>query len=151
VLDAQKQIQRPSSAPKIFNNIKKIIVWAVIIILVLLVISFLVTRMDSVETSDQYMIGEGWQAVFLNNEQTYFGKVTTINDEVIILESVYYLQDQKSLQAGPQPKEGEIALVKLGSEIHGPNNQLIIPKTSITFIENLKDTSAIVRAIEKNN
>ncbi|OIO47305.1 MAG: hypothetical protein AUJ28_00955 [Parcubacteria group bacterium CG1_02_37_51] len=147
----QKQIQRPSLAPKLLDNTKKVIIWLVILIILALIISFFVNKIRNVDTANQYLLSDGWQAVFLNNDQTYFGKITTINDEVVVLESVYYLQDQKDLQAGPQPKEGELALVKLGSEVHGPNNLMIIPKTSITFIENLKDTSAIVRAIEKNN
>ncbi|MFH1667690.1 MAG: hypothetical protein ABH884_01530 [Candidatus Komeilibacteria bacterium] len=148
--DAQKQIQRPSDALKLLYRFKKIIILVIILILVILVASYLVGKIGNNGTSDQYLISDGWQAVFLNNQQTYFGKIGAINDEVIILESVYYLQDQKDLQVGPQPKEGELALVKLGSEVHGPNNQMIIPKTSIAFIENLKETSAIVRAIEKN-
>ena len=92
-----------------------------------------------------------WQAVFLNNGQTYFGKVNKENNLVVVLENIYYLQSNMNLQSsGKDLKKqgGEFALIKLGNEIHGPYDEMFINKSSVNFIENLKANSKIVKAIE---
>jgi hypothetical protein len=35
-----------------------------------------------------------WQAVFLSNEQVYFGKLKSANSSYPVLEDIYYLQVQ---------------------------------------------------------
>lgn len=142
-------MERPSSSLKAVYNSKKIIVTIIGIIVLVLIVVFSGRQLIS-NSGDGYFIADGYQAVFVNNGETYFGKVGSINSDILVLEGVYYLQDQQPLQFGPQPKESELALVKLGSEIHGPQNQMIIPMKSINYIENLKETSAIVRAINKS-
>ena len=104
---------------------------------------------SSVDYLAEYNIQSEWQAVFLDNGQTYFGQLKNVNSQTLWLDNVYYLQSQTPLQSGPQPKEGEIAIVKLGKEIHAPEAQMIIPTVGISYVENLKDTSAIVRAIKQ--
>lgn len=94
-----------------------------------------------------------WQAVFLTNGQVYFGKVTNGNQSEVILEDIYYLQVTRPLQqqaaAGeeqPNP-QGELSLVKLGSELHGPTDAMHINRQQILFIEDLKDDSSVSQAI----
>jgi len=43
----------------------------------------------------------------------------------------------------------EPGLIKLGNEIHGPADSMIITKDHILFIEQLKDDSKVVRAIKE--
>jgi hypothetical protein len=143
-------MNKPSAPIQTFYNIKKIASIAVFLVIIVLLIIFIGGRFNNNSDVSSYHIGDGYQAIFVNNGETYFGKVIEVNDSVLVLDNVYYLQDQQSLQSGPQPKESELALIKLGSEIHGPQNQMIIPIDSISFIENLKETSAIVRAIGKS-
>jgi len=142
-------MEKPSGGVKAVYNSKKLISAVFGTIMLLLVVTFIGSRLVNSENGDSYIV-DGYQAVFVNNGETYFGKVISMNNEVLVLEGVYYLQDQQPLQAGPQPKESELALIKLGSEIHGPKNQMIIPIESVSYVENLKETSAIVRAIQKS-
>jgi len=88
-----------------------------------------------------------WRAVFLTNNQVYFGHFRDWQGgDYITLTDIYYLQlGQGQLQTGgPAP---ELKVVKLGSEIHGPKDMMVIPKTQILFWEDLRDDSQVVQAI----
>lgn len=88
----------------------------------------------------------GWQAVFLNNSQTYFGKLEDVNQGYVKLTNVYYLRAGGNLQEGGT-EGGDISLVKLGGELHGPEDAMYIRKDSILFWENLKDSARVVQLI----
>lgn len=90
-----------------------------------------------------------YQAVFLNNGQTYFGKLYDENGLWPTLRDVYYLQVTQS----PQPiKAGEttstnVALIKLGGELHGPTDEMRINRDQILFIEDLRSDSRVLQSI----
>lgn len=85
-----------------------------------------------------------WQAVFLANNQVYFGSLQNEDANYVTLSNVYYLRTADDLQ-----KSGEsLNLVKLGGELHGPEDTIYIPKSSILFWENMKDTSRVVQTIQ---
>lgn len=84
-----------------------------------------------------------WQAVFLDNGQVYFGKLAQDGRNSVALSNVYYLRTAGDLaDAG-----ATINLIKLGGELHGPEDVLHIPTGKILYWENLKDSSAIVQRI----
>jgi len=93
-----------------------------------------------------------WQAVFLSNNQVYFGKIVKITDKEIVLRDIYYLQSAQLLQG---PKETHIVsaqapfLVKLGSELHGPYDEMRINRGQVLFIEDLKSDSPVMEAIKQ--
>lgn len=89
-----------------------------------------------------------WQAVFLSNGQVYFGRLENYNRGYARLTSVYYLRAADALQQGGGEANQSINLVKLGGELHGPEDEMFIPKDKIQFWENLKASSQVVRAIE---
>lgn len=81
-----------------------------------------------------------YQAVFLANGSTYFGKLQQQGDEWFVLTDVYYL----SASEGSAPQ-----LIKRGSEPQGPREPMIIPQANVLFIENLRADSEIVTAITR--
>jgi hypothetical protein len=81
-----------------------------------------------------------YQAVFLTNGATYFGKLQAQGDDWFLLSDVFYLS--ASEQSGTQ-------LIKRGSEAQGPKEPMIISRVQVLFIENLKDDSDIVALIKK--
>lgn len=94
-----------------------------------------------------------YQAVFFSNGQVYFGKLHTLNGGYMKLTDVFYLQtktaDSTKLQdAGTQSNPG-VELIKLGSEIHGPTDEMIISKDQILFFENLKTDGTVTTSITK--
>ncbi|MBI2039285.1 MAG: hypothetical protein HYT22_03335 [Candidatus Niyogibacteria bacterium] len=89
-----------------------------------------------------------YQAVFLDNNQVYFGRLTNVASAYPVLKDIFYLR----VTQGLQPPEGgdaqpNINLVKLGTELHGPSDEMRINREHILFIEDLKDDSEVTKAI----
>lgn len=99
-----------------------------------------------------------WQAVFLVNGQVYFGKVSSVSNKTLALSDIYYLQvvtkplqtTQQGATAAPdQSGQQELTLIKLGNEIHGPTDRMVINRDQIVLTEVLKKDSRVVQAISK--
>ena len=82
---------------------------------------------------------ETYQALFLTNNQIYFGHLET-GKEFFILRDVYYVQ------VADNGAQGRI--VKLGDvETHQPQNTMIINSDHVLFWENLKPESPVIKTI----
>ena len=92
-----------------------------------------------------------WQAVFLSNGQVYFGQVSNEKTDIVVVKNIYYLQVTRTLQPpeGDVQQQSELSLVKLGNELHGPEDEMRINRDHILFIEDLKPDGKVVRAIER--
>ncbi len=94
------------------------------------------------------------QAVFLANGQVYFGKLQRSGD-YLRLTDVFYLQTQNSTDAtkedakDPQAATSDASaqLIKLGDEVHGPEDEMIISRDQVLFFENLKPDGKVVKLI----
>lgn len=86
----------------------------------------------------------GYQAIFLTNGQVYFGKIVEADKDFVELKYIYYLQ------TGPEDSPNKLeasSLVKLGNELHGPDDAMYINRQQILFWENLKEDGQVLRAI----
>lgn len=97
------------------------------------------------------------QAVFLTNDQVYFGKITAITDDVVVMENIYYLQntgnqaaDDAKQEATSPTQQSNMSLAKLGNELHAPEDRMQINKEQVLFWENLKDDGKVSQAIKEN-
>lgn len=97
--------------------------------------------------------GNKYQAVFFTNGQVYFGKLTQVNGDYMRLENVYYLQnkeqtqDETSPQSASKQDASDVELIKLGNEIHGPEDEMVISKDQVLFFENLKPAGTVSQTI----
>jgi len=94
-----------------------------------------------------------YQAVFFTNGQVYFGKLSTLNDEYLKLTDIYYLQTQAAdaTESNPQQTsndQSDVQLIKLGEEIHGPEDEMVLSKDQLLFYENLKVDGKVAQSIE---
>lgn len=102
------------------------------------------------------MISDGvmrdrYQAVFLTNNQVYFGKISNVNSNYVDLKDIYYLQVQQTVQpADGTSADPKVTLAKLGTELHAPEDHMRINRDQILFWENLSDKGKVVEAINKN-
>lgn len=89
------------------------------------------------------------QAVFLTNGQVYFGKINSVNSKYLDLRGIYYLNVNQQVQPNQDTTQSQssISLVKLGCELHGPVDQMIVNRDQVTFWENLKDDGQVTKAI----
>lgn len=117
---------------------------------VLLVVIVLVVLWQTGNLGVAISKSDAYQAVFLSNNQVYFGKLSNENSQYPALRDVYYLQVTQTLQPKDEnaPPVPNINLVKLGGEIHGPTDEMRINRDHILFVEDLKADSQVVTAIK---
>ncbi len=99
----------------------------------------------------KYVLTDKYQAVFLSSGQVYFGKIATLNNRYVDLRSTFYLnsQTQPGQTSASTTNSNQFTLVKLGCELHGPYDQMIINHSDVTFWENLRDDSQVVKSIKQ--
>lgn len=95
-----------------------------------------------------------YQAVFFTNGQVYFGKLHQFNGESMKLTDIFYLQSSSSNAGSSNPQstssdKSNVQLIKLGDEIHGPEDEMIISKDQVLFYENLKPDGKVAQSIAK--
>ena len=81
-----------------------------------------------------------YQAVFLTNGQTYFGRYYDRIGAYAKIEDVYYLQQTQGTDANAAP---DTKIVRRGRELHGPASRMLVPRSAILFVEDLTDASPI--------
>lgn len=118
---------------------------------------------------------ETYQAVFLSNGQIYFGQLDTLSRSHMHLSDVYYIQETTTVveepvattelpvdadtvsalgaadevavaESTPQTQTG-LQVVRVGSEIHQPVNELVLNRDHIIMWQNLSPDSQIIDAI----
>ncbi len=96
---------------------------------------------------DKYIDPAKHQAIFLNNGQVYFGNISDLNKDFLTLSNIYYLRVNQQVQPGRQASQNDVSLVKLGCELHGPEDIMVVNRDQVTFWENLKDDGQVATAI----
>jgi hypothetical protein len=91
---------------------------------------------------------DAYQAVFLASGQTYFGRVESVDAKYLKLTSIYYLNDTSGSQNGLQKASATTSLVKLGCEIHAPQDKMVINMSQVSFWENLKGSGDVAKGIK---
>ncbi len=116
----------------------------VVILAILTSLVFSTTKNES-----KYIDHSKLQAVFLNNGQVYFGNIDALNDDYVKLNNIYYLRVNQQVQPDQQANPNDVSLAKLGCELHGPQDQMIINRSEVTFWENLKGDGQVAKAVEE--
>lgn len=103
-----------------------------------------------------------WQAVFLSNDQVYFGHLSQYGLNYWRLDNAHYIkvtkvpvapavpQDPKA-KTNPQDQqpqfENRTSIVKISDDMHQPEETLYIPKEHILFWQDLQNSSSIVQTL----
>ena len=96
--------------------------------------------------------GSKYQAISLVNGSTYFGKLKMLNGDYVKLTDIYYPELKNATSSDLQDSansSAEIQLIKLGDEVHGPEDEMVINKSQIIYFENLKKDGKVTTAILK--
>jgi len=89
----------------------------------------------------------GLYAVFLSNGQVYFGSIANETDKVVLLKGIYYIQMASGAKAA-MADQSDVSLLKLGNEMHAPQDWMEINRDQVLFIEQLKPDGKVAKAIE---
>ncbi|MEO5950617.1 MAG: hypothetical protein ABIQ04_04170 [Candidatus Saccharimonadales bacterium] len=151
--------QRPSAprhSPKKEKSVKRFLLPIIIgLVLVIIGITGWFLWSNNTQSTSTAIDSSKYQAVFFTNGQVYFGKLQSFNSDYLKLTDIYYLQTQTATGAdskNPQQTstdQSNVQLIKLGDEIHGPEDQMIIAKSQLLFYENLKTDGKVAQSIDK--
>jgi flagellar basal body-associated protein FliL len=166
------RVQRPQTAPAMQQPMYQeptskssskswIILGVVVVVLIVVGVLFrdklFGAKSSKVKGTVTSMANSGYQAIFLTNGQVYFGKITKMDSDYLTASDIYYLQVvQPPLQGSGQDAaaaqaqaaaQPQISLVKLGNELHGPEDEMHISRAQVLFYENLKEDGSVVKAI----
>jgi hypothetical protein len=94
-----------------------------------------------------------YQAVFVNANGTpggalYFGHIKSLTNQYIYLTNVFYLQNKTA--AGLSSADA-FNLVKMGCEVQGPVDQMIIKASQVYFWQNLQSNGQLSQKIAQFN
>jgi len=138
------------------NQIKKSpsrLYFLVLVVLIVLVIALtamlIIVQTGEKNNTERYQ--DRWQAVFLENGQVYFGQIIAEKENELVLKNIYYYPENflNYLQGGEERQLSDLSIIKLGTELHGPEDQMIINRSFVMFVENLKENSKILQTIKK--
>ena len=122
-------------------------------IIILAVIGFF--AWSAFQNKGMVIDGSKYQAVFFTNGQVYFGKLKAQGADYLQLNDVFYLQtnsetpSENPQQATTTTDQSNVQLIKLGDEIHGPEDEMVISKDQILFYENLKADGKVTQSIQQ--
>lgn len=148
------------SAKKQGKKLSRLLKWNTIILLisVCILIIAIVAGVAFFKTKEQskYVDSGKLQAVFLSGGQVYFGNISALNSQYMTLNNIYYLRVNQTVQPNQSNNtaNNDVSLVKLGCELHGPTDQMVINADQVIFWENLKSDGQVSKAVAefvKNN
>jgi hypothetical protein len=152
--NSNQKIQNVSTNRKSTNPKSKILsaksllsLAAALIVIMIAIYSFSVF---GGKTQGKYLDKNKLQSVFLNTGQVYFGNIKSFNKESIVLDNIFYLQTTTA----SGNSSTNVNLIKLGCEIHAPEDRMIINLREVTFWENLSSNGKVANAVanyQKNN
>lgn len=153
-----QQAAAQSGSSKINKVLAGVIGLLLALALICAAVWMVTAKNDAVNGATTAVKKDQYQAVFLTNGQVYFGKVSASSGDYISLSDIYYLQVDQSVQPSTENKDTEsqnattdpnsnVQLVKLGNELHGPEDQMQISSKQVLFWENLKNDGKVAQAI----
>ncbi len=134
-------------SPRLFQWASIVLLFSATILVVALVLSLF---FGGAKPEGKYVNKGSMQAVFLNNGQVYFGNIRTLNDKYVRVGNIYYLRVNQQVQPNQSTTNAaaqDISLVKLGCELHGPADEMLINRDQVTFWENLKSDGQVAKAV----
>jgi len=85
-------------------------------------------------------------AVYLDSGQVFYGRKDKSDKNYVVMSNVFYYHPAIKLT-----KSGNVRLVKVGTEIHQPQDFVYVNKQHIDRQEQLSSDSKVVKAIEQYN
>lgn len=131
------------------NNNTTLVLGAVAALVIILIGAIAAWALNGGSSSSAVIDNSKYQAIFLTNNQNYFGKLQSLNSDYFKLTDIYYLQAPQASTETDDTSSSQ-KLVKLGDELHGPEDAMIISKDQVLFFENLKPDSKVTKLIEQN-
>lgn len=99
-----------------------------------------------------YVETNKYQVVCLQSGECYFGKITAVNSDTVQLKNVFYVQKTTNATADTTDaaaNDNNLQLIKLGNEVHGPEDMMVINRSQVLYMENLKSDGKVTQTINQ--
>ena len=136
--------------PKQKKNFK----WVIIAVVGLALVAGGWVAWQKLAPADSGIESSKYQAVFFTDGQIYYGKLTVLNERQYKLTNVFYILSQnenKTANADGETAETQnnAQLIKMGNELHGPEDAMMINRDHVLFYENLKPDGKVTQTINQ--
>jgi len=129
-----------------FKQINELVFKRLIILLAIILIGVTVYYLFFKGESEPKDQMQNWYAVKLVTGEVYYGQISNIAADPVVINNVYYNYDQPA--GGEEKSEaGNLRLVKRGQETHGPAGTMNIVRSQVVYMEQLKEDSKVLKAI----
>ncbi len=133
---------------------KKSFKWVIIAVVALGLVVGGWVAWQKLASADGGIESSKYQAVFLTDGQIYYGKLTVLKDRQYKLTNVFYILSQnenKTANADGETAETQnnAQLIKMGNELHGPEDAMMINRDHVLFYENLKPDGKVTQTINQ--
>lgn len=143
--DSTKRNKRLPQHSRLLRYSTAVLLFSITVLVLAVASSFAFT---SDHSQSKYVKKGQLQAVFLNGGQVYFGNINSLSSDYLTVSNVYYLRVNQAVQ--PDTKKtsnNDVSLVKLGCELHGPEDRMVINQSQVIFWENLKSDGQVAKAV----
>lgn len=120
----------------------KIVIGSVVVLVLALVAICVVSNMYVAQQIDS----SKYQVVYLSNGQAYFGKLQNTTGPYMVIKTPYMAQGVKSTDS--ELATATTTLLKVSSQVYGPDDSIAIKSSQVTFWQNLRDDSKVTKAID---
>ena len=90
-----------------------------------------------------------YYAVFLDNNQTFYGQLKDKEKPFVFLTDIYYIQTTKEENKSEAKANFSVVKFAAGNEAYGPKDEMYINKDHILKFEPLKEDSEVVKLIKE--
>ena len=95
-----------------------------------------------------YIETSKYQVVCLQSGECYFGKINSVTSDTVQIKNVFYVQKANGASVTEEKSsDNNLQLIKLGNEVHGPEDMMAINRSQILYIENLKSDGKVTQTI----
>lgn len=121
------------------------------ILIVLIVLLVTAAAFFYISAKKHALFEKSFQVVALDTGEVFFGKVKYQKKDIVELSNVYYLPINASdlFSQDFNANSDSLSVIKIGNELHGPEDSMFILQEHIVFIQNLRENSAVVAAIKE--
>lgn len=134
------------------NKLVTIVACIVVALLILAAGWFVFTKFIGSSTQIE---ADKYQFIKLANNEEYYGKLSIIDNDTLMLTDIFYIKPQetakddatKDKEASDAQNQNNLQLIKLGSEVHGPEDKMIITRSQVLFYMNLKPDGKVSQTI----
>lgn len=110
-------------------------------------IFFFLKPSSSGKTADTAGSTSQYRAVTMDNDQVFYGKLEGDKHDYLVLTEAFYYQPGISAR-GTGADQGNIRIIKVGTELHQPQDRVMLNRDHVVTVQTLTDESKIIQAMK---